>query len=111
MDQRLQKALEHADYVTSFKNQKRVLREKYLKDCTIYYSGGQFTASREIIATLKSIDSSIFVDNNNTPIEIKTRGEFYDALVDAFSHATQSYYDSYQKLIQSERTVQGILNV
>ena len=31
MDQRLTKALEYADYVTTFKNQKRVLLEKFKK--------------------------------------------------------------------------------
>ena len=32
MDQRLKTALEYADYVTTFKNQKRVLQETYNKD-------------------------------------------------------------------------------
>jgi|TARA_B100001094_G_scaffold85454_1_gene81881 hypothetical protein len=111
MDQRLKKALEHADYVTTFKNQKRVLLNQFDKQSTIYYDGGQFTASREYIASLKTINSCIFVDNNNTPIEIKNRGEFYDALVEAYSTALKTYHTEYQKLIKSERTVQGILDV
>jgi hypothetical protein len=38
MDQRLKTALEHANYVTTFKNQKRVLLEKFSKECTHLYS-------------------------------------------------------------------------
>ena len=111
MDQRLTKALEYADYVTTFKNQKRVLLEKFKKNSTIYYEGGQFTASREFIATLMSIGSPIFVDNNNTPIRIQTRGEFYNALPEAYESALESYYREYQKIVNSERSVQGILDV
>jgi hypothetical protein len=111
MDQRLKKALEHADYVTTFKNQKRVLLEKFNKESTIYYEGGQYTATRELIASIKTIDSHIFIDNNNIPIRILNRGEFYNTLIDAYESALESYNKEYQKLVKSERTVQGILDV
>ena len=111
MNQSLKKALEHADYVTTFKNQKRVLLEKYNKDCIVYYCGGQFTATRELIVSLMTIDCDIFVDNNSTPIEIISKGEFHNTLETAFIKANQSYYKEYQKIIKSERTVQGIINV
>ena len=55
MDQRLRKALEHADYVSTFKNQKRILQEKYAKECMVYYQGGQFTATREFISSILAI--------------------------------------------------------
>lgn len=111
MDQRLSKALEHADYVTTFKNQKRVLKEKFSKDTTIYYCGGQFTATREFIASVLALKCDIFVDNNNTPIEISDKEDFYNVLVESFTKASEEYYTEYKKIVRSERTVQGILNV
>lgn len=111
MDQRLRKALEHADYVSTFKNQKRILQEKYTKESTVYYQGGQFTATREFIASVLAIKCDIFVDNNNTPIKIKNKEAFYNELVTAYTTANENYYTEYQKIIDSERTVQGILNV
>jgi hypothetical protein len=111
MDQRLKKALEHADYVTTFKNQKRMLQATYNKECTVYYCGGQFTASREYITSVSTIKCDIFVDNNQTPIEILDKKDFYNTLTEAYTNATEKYYSEYQNLVQSERTVQGILNV
>ncbi len=111
MDQRLKKALEHADYVTTFKNQKRILQEKYTKECVVYYCGGQFTATREFIASVLALRCQIFVDNNNTPIEILDKEDFYNELVLAFTTATENYHSEYQKIVKSERTVQGILDV
>ena len=111
MDQRLKKALEHADYVSTFKNQKRILQEKYTKESTVYYEGGQFTATRAYIASVLAIKCDIFVDNNKTPIKIKNKEAFYNELVTAYTTANENYYTEYKKIIDSERTVQGILNV
>ena len=111
MDQRLKKALEHADYVTTFKNQKRALKEKFSKDTTVYYCGGQFTAYREFISSVLSLRCDIFVDNNSTPIEIKDKEDFYNVLVEAFTKASEDYHTEYKKIVNSERTVQGILDV
>ena len=111
MDQRLRKALEHADYVSTFKNQKRILQEKYAKECMVYYQGGQFTATREFISSILGIKCNIFVDNNNNPIKIENKEDFYNTLLTAFTTASENYHSEYQKIIKSERTVQGILNV
>ena len=42
------KALEHADYVPTFKNPKRILQEKYAKECVVYYEGGQSQSSENL---------------------------------------------------------------
>ena len=111
MDQRLKTALEHANYVTTFKNQKRVLLEKFSKECTVYFAGGQFTTSRDMLRSLMTCETDIFVDNNNTPIEILEKGKFYNRLEEAIIKASDNYYSEYQKIVKSERTVQGIVDV
>ena len=45
------------------------------------------------------------------PIKIKNKEAFYNELVTAYTTANENYYNEYQKIIDSERTVQGILNV
>lgn len=111
MDQRLKTALEYADYVTTFKNQKRVLQETYNKDCTVYYCGGQFKATREFITSVLAVKCDIFVDNNLTPIEVLDKEDFYNVLDKAFTDATEKYHNEYQKIVKSQRTVQGIIDV
>jgi len=111
MDQRLKTALEYADYVTTFKNQKRVLQETYNKDCTVYYCGGQFTATREFITSVLAVKCDVFVDNNQTPIEVLDKEDFYNVLARTFTDATEKYHSEYQKIVKSQRTVQGIIDV
>ena len=54
MDKRLEQALEHASYVQTFHNQKRILQQKFLKECTCYYAGGTFIIDPALITFISS---------------------------------------------------------
>ena len=45
------------------------------------------------------------------PIQIKDKEDFYNVLVEAFTKASEDYHTEYKKIVNSERTVQGILDV
>ena len=41
MDERLEKALDFANYMTTLNNQKRVAKENFMKIMSYYFNGGQ----------------------------------------------------------------------
>ena len=50
MDKRLQQALDFSQYMTTLNNQKRLLLEKFYENCILYYNGGKFTVTPELIS-------------------------------------------------------------
>ena len=75
MDERLQKALDHSNYMVTLNNQKRLLREQYKENLVYYYNGGQFTVTQELISFCQSLvtleqDGTILNDDNSIPIEV-----------------------------------------
>ncbi len=111
MDQRLKTALEYADYVTTFKNQKRVLQETYNKDCTVYYCGGQFTATREFITSVLAVKCDIFVDNNQTPIEVLNSKEKLQTIDNAIGDLSKTDFEIAYYYFKEELSYQEISEV
>lgn len=111
MDQRLEKALEFANYHTSLFNNKEHLKLK--TDTMIGYAinGGIFKASIELINFTKllvdrEISSIILLDINGNPIEITNISEFHDELFGRYCEATNYYHSEYEKLRKS-RSIKG----
>jgi len=81
MDERLEKALEFSNFMVTFNNQKRVLKEKYSQDLIYYHAGAQFTVTKELINfcyTLLSSDNTevIILDDNDLPVQISIYKNF-----------------------------------
>lgn len=112
MDQRLSKALEYADYVKTFKNKKRILQQKYEKDCILYYNGHAFVCSIELIAfALNQGEPYWIVDANGVPAHIEQVLDFYTKVKDTYFSATESYGVEYNKMLSGKRSVEGLLDV
>lgn len=115
MDDKLKKALEFSNYMITFDNQKRILKEKYQDDLIYYFNGGRFTATQELVSFCQSLvnleqTSTILVDDNNLPIAIEDLKEFSFEIVNVYFTATNQYLTEYNKL-KTNRSVEGIFDV
>ena len=75
MDERLEKALEFSNYMTTLNNQRRIIKEQFLENCVHYINGGKFSVNRELITFCQTLrhnhqDDAIVIDDNETPIKI-----------------------------------------
>jgi hypothetical protein len=103
MDERLSAALERAEFVKSFQDQKRILLEKFKNDCVCYYAGGTFTIDISLINYASANkDLTIIVDSNNIPIELNG-DDFYDHIKNQYNIAKESYYKEYKKLCKNRK--------
>lgn len=115
MDERLQKALDHSNYMVTLNNQKRLLREQYKENLVYYYNGGQFTVTQELISFCQSLvnleqDGTILIDDNSIPIEVDNVANFSAELHTKYFEATNRYFVEYNKL-KKNRTVESIINL
>jgi hypothetical protein len=85
MDERLQKALEISNYMLTFQNQKRLLKEQYQENLVYYFNGGQFTITQQLISFCQSLlimnqNETILIDDNEIPIQIEDLKTFTNNL-------------------------------
>jgi hypothetical protein len=115
MDERLEKALEFSNFMVTFNNQKRVLKEKYSQDLIYYHVGAQFTVTKELINfcyTLLSSDNTeaIILDDNDLPVQISNLQEFHTNILDIYFTASNEYFNKYVAL-KKHRSVQGLVEI
>jgi len=114
MDERLEKALGVANYMTTLSNQKKVLAEKYHSDLIYCVNGGQFTASNERIAFCNALVQhnqveAVLIDDNQTPVLINDIKEFTENLIDTYAQASNKLYAEHAKL-KLKRTVEDLIS-
>lgn len=112
MDEKLEKALEFSNFTATLNSQKRILLEKYHGDLVLYYKGGKFTITREVLNFCHILKSSntVLVDDNNTPIQIDDLEDFKVLAHQKYADATNKYLSSYKE-ISKNRNVEGLVHV
>lgn len=115
MDDKLKQALEFSNYMITFDNQKRILKEKYQDDLIYYFNGGRFTATQELVSFCQSLvnlsqTETILVDDNSLPIVVEDLQKFSFEIVNVYTTATNKYLTEYNKL-KTNRSVEGIFDV
>jgi hypothetical protein len=114
MDERLEKALQFANFMVTLNNQKRSLREKYQTNCVFYQNGGTFTITKDLITFVKTLvdlnntTDIVVIDDNELPIRIDNLNEFLSNIVDQYFMATNSYYNEYENL-KKNRTIEALV--
>lgn len=108
MDTKLKTAMEQSDYMRTFQNQKRLLKEKFKKDCILYYNGGMFVVDILFVNSMRDPVSDVVIDANHTPIKIANMQDFFDNVSQTYYDATQTYYDAYVELCKY-RDAKGLL--
>lgn len=115
MDNRLEKALEFSNYVTTLSNQKRVLQEQYKQNLIYFFNGCQFTIDKELInytymlIQTDNINNVVFIDDNEIPIVIEDVTKFLEDIKNIFLEESKNYYNSYSKL-KNNRTIAKLVD-
>lgn len=114
MDERLEKALEFANYRTTLSNQKRNIRTRMQVLQSVQYNNGSFLADERTISFTSALlsagkDSAIVVDTKDNPIDIDDLKEFLDILISAYIEATNEYKSQMDK-IKRARNIKKIMD-
>lgn len=111
MDDRLQKALDHANYASTIHQQKKLLEMKFENDIMYSINGGTFRATPELISFVSGLNAreesqAVLITVKNTPVLIEDLKAFETALRDTYHEATLAYYLDSEALRKS-RTVKA----
>ena len=114
MDERLEKALDFSNYMLTLNNQKRLLAEKYQESLIHFYSGSQFTITRELITFVSIMvsaeqDEIIITDDNNIPCMVENLEDFYSEIINKYTTASNDYHSAYLKL-KTNRSVEKLVD-
>ncbi len=108
MDTELKQAIEKSDYMRTFQNQKRLIKEKYKKECILYYNGGMFILTQQFVFCLQESITDIIIDANDIPVKIENNEDFLETVLHTYKEATERYYDAYLELCKF-RDAKGLL--
>lgn len=115
MDDRLQQALEFANYRQTLNNQLHKLKIK--TDGLLIFSeaGGKFTVDRELICFVDYLvragnEDSVLLDDNKSPTYISDTTEFLSKITARYNEVTNDYFRESQA-IKKARNVKSILDI
>jgi hypothetical protein len=109
MDDKVQKAYDMANYMSTLANQKAVLKQEYSQNLVYFYQGHTFTVTRELINFTKTLidlghaTDVALVDDNELPIIINDTAVFLDHLLNQYFMAVNAYQTKYHQLKQSRK--------
>lgn len=115
MDERLSKALEFSNYMTTINNQKRMFKEQYFENLIYFYQGGQFTVTKELVTFISllinqnNVNDVVLIDDNDRPIMIDNLEDFFDNILDTYFTASNKYYQNYASL-SKKRNVELLIS-
>lgn len=114
MDERLERALEFANYRITLSNQKRNIRTRMQILQTVHYANGSFIADPSTIGFINALittgkKSSIVIDTKDSPIQIDDLSEFLDILIEAYTEASNEYKVQIDK-INKARNIKKLMD-
>jgi hypothetical protein len=101
MDDRLKSALEVANLMVTFNNQKELIKQEYNESCLYHENGHRFAVNKELINFLNTLlqmghDCDIVIlDDFETPYMIADVKEFYDKIFNIYIEVSNRYYQKY----------------
>jgi hypothetical protein len=115
MDDRLEKALEFANYQRTLHLEKKRIQSKLRQELELVFNGGRFLVDRNFIVFLHLFnpdeDGSITIlDENLTPIIISNLEEFQKEANNTYHRAVNRYRVDFEEL-KKKRTVKAIVNL
>ena len=112
MDDRLEKALEHANYKISLNRARKNLLLKFRSDLIFAQNGGTFSITAEFLSFVDLLartnnTEAVLIDDKENPIEIEDMVEFRDKALSLYHEASNTYLLGYSAL-KKARTVKSI---
>jgi hypothetical protein len=113
MDERLVKALDVANYMVTFNNQRELLKHEYKENLIYHHNGFKFTVTLELINFIYVINSMeieeiVLIDDNQNPCSIDNVSVFKDNIFDVYFRATNLYYENFNKL-KKQRSITKLI--
>ena len=113
MDERLEKAFQTANYMTTLSNQRKVILEEFQQSLIYYFQGASFTIDRNLITFINTLVaqetiSAVVLDDNNIPVEITDLKAFLDEIMSIYFSATNDYLLKFNQ-IKSKRRVGDLI--
>lgn len=115
MEERLEKALNFANYRQTLNNQFQKLKIRTEGMLIFAKNGGSFTISRDLISFLDYLERSGMVeatilDDNNIPVAIENVPDFLKEVTRRYFSVTKDYHEEYQA-IRKSRNVKTIIDL
>ena len=113
-DERLEKALEFANYRQTLFNQKKILQDNCEAQLSYAYNGGTFKIDQTLIAFINSFlaegkEEMVVLDANKTPIKITDLKQFQDDVTSKYFEVTNEFHKQYEEL-QKSRKVEKLVD-
>lgn len=109
MDDKVQKAYEVANYMTTLANQKSILKQEYKQNLVYFFQGHTFQVSRELITFVKSLidlgqtTDVVLIDDNELPVTVEDLNIFLENVLNQYFMAVNGYQSKYQQLKLSRK--------
>jgi predicted HTH transcriptional regulator len=115
MEERLQKALEFANYRQTLNNQLQKIKVRAEGMLIFAKNGGSFTINRELICFLDYVDKQgmndvALLDDNNLPVQIEDVKGFLSEITKRYFEVTSDYFKEYQE-VRRARNVKTIIDL
>ena len=115
MEERLEKALEFANYRLTLNNQLKKVKVRAEGMLIFAKNGGSFTINRELICfldylTKSDLKDATLLDDNNNPVHIDDIPGFLKEITTRYFEVTNDYLKEYQN-IRKSRNVKSILDL
>lgn len=112
MDERLEKAINAANFSVTFNNQKELLKQQFKIELEHYENGYKFTANLELINFLSAllslgITETVLIDDNENPCRIADIANMRESLLNQYFQASNRYYQDYNDL-KSKRSIEKL---
>jgi hypothetical protein len=115
MDDRLQKALDHAHYKTTIAQQRENIKTRFQTALLYAHNGGIFTANSSLIGFVDALiqrgeSEAILIDDKEKPVAVSDLSSFREQLFSIYFEATNEYFSEFERL-RKARSVKAAVGV
>jgi hypothetical protein len=110
MDERLKVALDSANFMITFNNQRELIKQTFKENCLYHEGGRRFTINKEFINFLSTLQTRGFVedvvilDDMEIPFMVSNLEKFLDTVFDIYMESANQYYKDISDLTKKRST-------
>jgi hypothetical protein len=116
VDERLEKALDIANAMVTFNNQKELLKQEYKDTCLYHENGYRFTVSKELLNFLSTLismevlEDAVILDDFENPYMISDIVKFRSNVFSLYTKSSNKYYHEFVKL-KKNRSIAKMIDI